>query len=274
MEYLHYAYKPGAEYEETKVALDESLKYFKEVADSISEDKMTAICEEYRRQRYYEGVIEFALERARKLDPHEKGLLYMESKMRPGDSRVQSYDLRLRCYDHIFVTLTEIKNLQSGKSYNNINGRNDNSNCDGDMDPNTLFDTILQRALSHDDKLFHYTLYQWFLQNDRSRELLWVDSKHIIPFFKQHVSELDSIQFLWQYYRRHQQYYEAALYLEALANRSPNITADKRLEYIGLALWYAQSQEASDKPTQKTRQLIIRLQSQMDSIMGQSVTEQ
>ncbi|CAO3624288.1 unnamed protein product [Cunninghamella echinulata] len=274
VEYLHYAYKPGAEYEETKVALDESLKYFKEVADSISEDKMTAICEEYRRQQYYEGVIEFALERARKLDPHEKGLLYMESKMRPGDSRVQSYDLRLRCYDHIFVTLTEIKNLQSDKGYNNISERNDNSNSGGNMDPNTLFDAILQRALSHDDKLFHYTLYQWFLQNDRSRELLWVDSKYIIPFFKQHVSELDSIQFLWQYYRRHQQYYEAALYLEALANRSPNITTDKRLEYIGLALWYAQSQEASDKPTQKTRQLIIRLQSQMDSIMGQSVTEQ
>lgn len=235
---------------------------------------MTAICEEYRRQHYYEGVIEFALERARKLDPLEKGLSYMESKMRAGDARVQSYDLRLRCYDHIFVTLTEIKNLQGGGKSFSSHGRNDYINNNNSVDPNALFDSILQKALSHDDKLFHYTLYQWFLQNDRSRELLWVDSKYIIPFFKQHVSELDSIQFLWQYYRRHQQYYEAALYLEALANRSPNITTDKKLEYIGLALWYGQSQEASDKPTQKTRQLIIRLQSQMDSIMGQSGSEQ
>ncbi|KAI8093448.1 Nup133 N terminal like-domain-containing protein [Halteromyces radiatus] len=276
VENLTCAHKADVDYERN-IALDESLKYFKDAADSITDDKMTEICAEYRYQGYYRGVVKLALERARRLDPQEQGLAYMESISKiplitttADDPRVQFYDLRLRCYEQIFQSLAEVRQLQHGIKVM-VKGRQIQVNH-----PDALANEVLSTALSCDDKLFHYTLYQRLLaesNNDSSMltELLSVDTKYIVPFLKEYVNAFDGMNFLWQYYRRREQYYEAALYLEALAMETPDLSINKRLEYLGLAIVNARSRDPKHLELQESTQLLQRLEQQMEQVRTMSL---
>lgn len=264
------------DYERT-TALDKSLDYLKEAAGTITDDKLAEICTQYRYQGYYVGVVKLALERAKQLDPQNQGLTYIEdtgslelpsaSPAPPADSGAHFYQLRLQCYQQILHALTEVRKLQQGGNVrtNSQSIRSDN--------PDAVSAEVLSTALSSDDILFHYTLYQWFLMESKhdSRmlmELLSFDTPYIVPFIKEYVDVFEGLGFLGEYCRRREQYYEAALYLEALAMESPNISNGTRMEYLGKATFYARARDPNHLEVQEATQLLQRLEQQMETLQS------
>ena len=238
------AQKAEAEYERTQ-ALTESLGLFKEAADYLTDEKLTEICNEYNRQRYHIGSVELPLERAKKLDPQQQGLAYMEAKYPPGDPRQSLYQHRIDCYMIVFDSLAAVKQL---------------SESSGQSEAKMYAAQVFSAAVSHKDKLFHFALYRWFLDKNMKSDLLSVDTPYLIPYFKEYVNEVDGMDFLWQYYRRREQYYEAALYLEALACRPNEITLSKRVELLALAVVNARCRDPKQQRLQQSTQLLQNLE--------------
>ncbi|ORZ09832.1 Nup133 N terminal like-domain-containing protein [Absidia repens] len=274
MESLTCAHKADVDYERV-MALEESLNYFTASADTIPDDEFVEICEEYRYQSYYLGVVKLALERAKKLDPQQQGLAYIENSGSFGttaesapsdDPRVQTYRLDLKCYNQILECLKQVRQLQQGLKVVVKGGRQIYV-----TDPDSLAAAVLSTALASDDKLFHYTLYQWYLiesSNDSGvlTELLSMNPKYIVTFMKEYVDVFVGMDFLWQYYRRREQYYDAALYLEALASEKPDISTNERMEYLGLAIVNARSRDPKHVDTQEVVQLLQRLEQKMEQL--------
>ncbi|CAO3590008.1 unnamed protein product [Absidia cylindrospora] len=279
MESLTCALKADVDYERT-IALEESLKYFQNASDSITDDILVEICDKYRYQCYYVGVVKLALERAKRLDPQELGLAYVESNRSlstttiqedpsSDDSRKRFYLMRRRCYDHILQSLNDVRQLQQGVPVV-VYGRQIY-----DSNPDLMASTVLATALSSDDRLFHYTLYDQFLMaskndNDVLMELLSVDNKYIVPFVREYVDGYTGMNFLWQYYRRREQYYEAALCLEALAMEPLDLPTNKRMEYLGLAIVNAGSRDLKHLENVETTELLQRLKQQMEHLKTQT----
>ncbi|KAG2215060.1 hypothetical protein INT45_006297, partial [Circinella minor] len=244
VENLQRAKKAEAEYERTS-ALSESLELFKEAADYLTEEKLTEICNDYAQQRFHVGCVELPLERAKKIDPQQQGLAYMEAKNPPGDARLQFYQGRMQCYQLVFHALASVKSLLQSGNTNEV-----------------YVAHVFSTALTHNkDKLFHYALYHWFQQKGMMSELLAVDTPYLIPYFKEYVDEVEGMEFLWQYYRRREQYYEAALYLEALATRPHNgLDLQKRMEHLAMAVVNASCRDSKRQQQQESTQLLQNLE--------------
>lgn len=235
--------------QEREHALTESLELFKQGADYLTDEKLSEICAEYERQQFYIGSVELPLERAQKLDPQQQALAYTEGRAPFGDTTGQQFHQeRKRCYEHVFRALNSVRA--------SCNTPDANRHAEAVHYANR----VLQAALSYQDKHFHYELYEWFLQEGHKRDLLVVDSKFLIPFFKERVSEVDGMDFLWQYYRRKEQYYEAALYLEALASRPNGLPLLKRVEYLALAMVNARCRDPKQQKAQESTQLLQQLE--------------
>lgn len=235
--------------QEREHALTESLELFKQGADYLTDEKLSEICAEYERQQFYIGSVELPLERAQKLDPQQQALAYTEGRAPFGDTTGQQFHQeRKRCYEHVFRALNSVRA--------SCNTPDANRHAEAVHYANR----VLQAALSYQDKHFHYELYEWFLQEGHKRDLLVVDSKFLIPFFKERVSEVDGMDFLWQYYRRKEQYYEAALYLEALASRPNGLPLLKRVEYLALAMVNARCRDPKQQKAQESTQLLQKLE--------------
>lgn len=283
MENLTFALKADVDYERT-IALEESLKYFQDAADSTTDDKLEEICDKYRYQGYYVGVVKLALEWAKRLDPQELGLAYVESnkslalpttttttaaESTSDDSRMRCYLMRRRHYDQVLQSLDDVRKLQQGIPVMVYGRQIYVSN------PDLMASDVLTTALSSDDRLFHYILYDKFLMvskndNDVLMELLSVDNKYIVPFVKEYVDEFTGLNFLWQYFRRREQYHEAALCLEALAMEPLGLSISQRMEYLGLAIVNAGSRDSNHLEVTETTQLLQRLKQQMELLKTQS----
>ncbi|KAI9246692.1 Non-repetitive/WGA-negative nucleoporin C-terminal-domain-containing protein [Phascolomyces articulosus] len=262
VENLQRAKKAEAEYERTS-ALSESLILFKEAADYLTEEKLVEICNDYAQQRFHVGCVELPLERAKKIDPQQQGLAYMEAKNPMGDARLHYYEGRMRCYQLVFNALAAVKTLAESKQLlpQSSMGGTTGSEPSSMTDPQVYVAQVFSTALSHKDKLFHYALYRWFQEKNMLSELLAVDTPYLIPYFKEYVDEVDGMEFLWQYYRRREQYYEAALYLEALATRPTNgLPLTKRLEHLAMAVVNASCRDAKRQQLQESTQLLQNLE--------------
>lgn len=188
---------------------------------------------------------------AQKIDPHEEALAFVENRTNFGDPRPgQLYQLRRRCYQLALAVLKTTRTLAGGHQI-----------FPGIGDPRVYAAQVLSVALAQKDRLFHYTLYEWMIKEGRKAELLNVDNTtYLIPYFKTYVDEVESKDFLWQYYRRHGRYYEAALYLESLATQPSNINLEKRIEFLSLAIINARCRDPNRQELQESTQLLQSLE--------------
>ncbi|KAI7897767.1 Nup133 N terminal like-domain-containing protein [Cokeromyces recurvatus] len=239
IEFIRRAYKDDSDYERIE-SLKESLHHFKAAADEISDQKMESICQVYKEQTFHIGIIELALERAQKIDPQQQGILAFEALTARSTSTIIHDETsealmyaRLNSYQFIFDALTDFI-FNPNKKEPAV----DNAT----MYAKQVFETMIR----NDDKLFHYKLYEWYLERGLMDELLKVDTPYLIPFFEHYVADKEvALTFLWQYYRLKDQYLEAAEYLDSLASL-PNLSVNDRLQYIALALINARCANASE----------------------------
>ncbi|KAF7731213.1 hypothetical protein EC973_000628 [Apophysomyces ossiformis] len=255
VENMRRAHHAEAEYERGR-CLTESLKYFKEASDYLTEEQLDEISKEYGQQGFHVGTIELAIERAQRLDPQQQALSYLESNAPENDQRLYFYETRIKCYQYVFRTLTEVKNMRDNPKQVPQNSKI--------HDPYSHAARAFSAALAHRDKLFHYALYDWFIRMDMKADLLAVDTEYLIPFFRDRVDAVIGLDFLWQYCRRREQYFEAALYLEELALRSKGLGLLKRVEYLSLAVVNARCRDPKRQLWQESTQLLQYLEERVE----------
>ncbi|KAI8368163.1 Non-repetitive/WGA-negative nucleoporin C-terminal-domain-containing protein [Radiomyces spectabilis] len=252
MENVRRAQKAETDFERTS-ALSESLTFFKEAAEYVTDEKLARVCMEYRHQGYHVGAVELALECANKFDPQQQGLAYAEGRQAPSDPRLTFYNIRVACYDRVFDTLMEAKMLRDGTlQHPKV------------VNPSNYAAEVFAKALASQDKLFHYSLYAWLRHNGLKSELLAVDTAYLIPFFNDCVDPMEAKEFLWQYYRRRENYYEAALCLEKLAKDSSNLKLTKRVEYLALAVVNARCRDSKHQRRQEATELLQNLEEHVE----------
>ena len=192
------------------------------------------ICATFQKFKYFEGIIEVALQFAHSLDPSNRGLQWYKDACfscagggRIDDSEGSEVcDRDYRCYSLAFDIL----------------------------DDPVAFDLILK---THDE-LFHIFVYKELLdrseKDERQRErLVSVTTPYIVDFLErcwmiawkddqnEESRRAKSKDLLWQYYARHSEYGTAAKRLIRLAKEHSSWKLDKRIEQLTKAAVFARA---------------------------------
>lgn len=193
--------------EEREASLQRSLELFKNVAGIIPYNKLREICLDYRNLGFAVGGIQLALACARAIDPQNSGTSYFDEGKPTPDPREATYSSRCLCYSCVFDLLVDAKYLSESRKE-----IVDRRICHGD--PIKHKEAVFNQALASDDRVFHFELYEWFLREGMTQELLEVSTNvgciYIIDtiwsnqiFFSGQYSLCHSIpQIPWTFLRR------------------------------------------------------------------------
>ncbi|KAI8579508.1 hypothetical protein K450DRAFT_241319 [Umbelopsis ramanniana AG] len=250
VEFLKLAKDVSSE-EEREASLQRSLELFKNVAGIIPYNKLREICLDYRNLGFAVGGIQLALACARAIDPQNSGTSYFDEGKPTPDPREATYSLRCQCYSCVFDLLVDAKYLSESRKETV-----DRRVCRGD--PIKYKESVFGQALASDDRVFHFELYEWFLREGMTQELLEVNTPYVIPYLRSHgpfFSEKSSL--LWQYYRRNGRHDEAAICLKQLATSDAEIDLNQRVEYLSTAIENARSFKAKSYQTDITNLLRV-----------------
>jgi nuclear pore complex protein Nup155 len=104
-------------------------------------------------------------------------------------------------------------------------------------------EAALAKALASNDQPFHFRLYDWFMAQGKTNDLLNVKTGFLEPYLLREKPALERYDLLWQYYSRNSMFGKATGVLSALAESTDfDLDLAKRLEYLSLAASQARSQ--------------------------------
>ena len=233
-EQLKKASEVGANSDQGRNLLNESLRLFQQVAGALSFENLQNACEQFAALQFYAGAISLALLVAKESDRGNRALSWVNGGKPEGDPRINFYNFRRQCYDLVHRIL-ELVDEVTGREPEEIDGRP------------TLAATKRREAYSvvndSDDELFHYDLYEWYLTQGWIDRLLSVDSDFIIPFLtRSSTVSVERADLLWKYYVHHNDFYNAAMVQLELAKSEFQIPLAQRIEYLSRAKANASAQ--------------------------------
>ncbi|KAI1005151.1 Nucleoporin [Podosphaera aphanis] len=254
-EQLKKASETGAETDMGRKLLNESHRLFMQVAGSLTFGNLQAAVRQFIELKFFAGPITLALLVAHESDRGNKALAWVNEGRPVADSRITLYHFRKQCYDLIYQIL-EYVDVCSGTEPDVIDGRQ------------TLAATKRNEARhvvnDSNDELFHYELYDWYLNRGWEKTLLSVRSKYVVQYLKRSAStNLDRADLLWKFYQNQDSFYDAAKVQLELAKSDFIIPLSRRIEYLCRAK--ANASALSSQP-----QLIGR---QVRQILQYEVTE-
>ncbi|KAL6940338.1 hypothetical protein ACO0QE_004237 [Hanseniaspora vineae] len=243
--------------------LDYHLKnatiYFTKICDDISLDKIKEACWIMLDLNYYPKAIEFLLKMCHSVDKGNLALQYVNDGRLEHDERKKYYDHRMVIYDLIFQILIRLDNEKiitrdGGNSASTISKTPLRGSQLKEVQSKS-FSTIpslgalekLRKETYHivfqnDDKLFHYSLYDWLFEQHQQDKLMEIDTPFILPYLKEHsVDSLEACNMLWIYQSKRSRFYESALILLSLATSNFDIELTKRIEYLSRANGFSKS---------------------------------
>ncbi|GAN01153.1 nucleoporin-domain-containing protein [Mucor ambiguus] len=257
IEYLRRAMHDESDVERVK-SLRNSLCSFKQAAAYISDAKLGSICLIYIQSSFHTGILDLVLERAKQIDPEDKGVAAFESVASLNENTDKLLRARLDAYKHIFNALEDVLVLeQRGVPEDRVPIAR--QYLSGYV--SKVFDT----AMASSDKLFHYQLYNWFLSHGLESKLLEYETPYLIPYFEKYIPDrVRSLGFMYQFYNQKHQYAEAFSCLYELAILpSQVLNLDKRIELLSQALINAKCGHLDANAEMKVNDLI-----QVASIQG------
>lgn len=234
MEHVSLAVKTETEFDR-KTYIKQALENFKQAADNISVSKFESICQFLINYSYHVGIIELALERARKLDIDGQAVSVYEERQTTNDAKNAILRACLESYDFALMALSDVLRF---RNHAVPAGRIPIE------DPAVYQRNVIDTAIKSRDKLFHYKLYGWFMEKGLKEELLTMETPYLISFFENYVTDEEtSLGFLWEYYRNRDQYFQSAACLVKLArSSSPKMLLDYRINYLTYASVNAKSE--------------------------------
>ncbi|TPX11780.1 uncharacterized protein E0L32_007517 [Thyridium curvatum] len=210
-----------------RTLLNESLRLFERVAGSLSFNNLSGAVRQYLALKYYAGAIELCLCVAREKDRGNTALSWVNEGKPASDPRKAAWEERKRCYNFIHEIMQQM-DADSNKEPQMIDGRP------------TLAATKLAEAYevvnSSDDEVFHFDLYEWYIDQDWTDRIISIESPHVITFL-QRLAAVDArhAELLCRFYTHRGRYFEAAKVQADLANSDFDISIKDRIILLSRA---------------------------------------
>ncbi|RYP53607.1 hypothetical protein DL768_001471 [Monosporascus sp. mg162] len=226
-EQLKRASEQAANSAASRTLLHESLKLFQRVAGSLTQANLESAVEQYISMRYYAGAIQLCLTVASERDRGNSALSWVNDGKPARDPRQATFDARKRCYNLVHLVLQDL-DAASSREPDTIDGKP------------TLIAT--KRAEAYDvvsnstDEVFHFDLYDWYIQQGWTERLLAIESPYATTFLRRLASQnVDHADLLCRFYTMRGQYFDAAKVQSDLAKSDFPISIKDRLTLLSKA---------------------------------------
>lgn len=231
IEHLRKAKEIGLrDYETLRYHLNNAIKLFERIVDDLSFDKLKEAVSIMLELNYFPKTIGFLLNIANAVDKAKLAYQYVADGCLEHDGRKVYYDKRLVVYDLVFETLVMVDNL-AAKETSNVSG---NLSVANEM--SALREESYSVALTYDDRLFHYKLYDWLVSQKCEDKLLQLDTEFVLPYLREKSkSSLEISNLLWVYLSKRSKFFEAAEILYSLAGSDFKLKLGERIECLSRA---------------------------------------
>ncbi|KAI1764492.1 nucleoporin-domain-containing protein [Hypoxylon sp. FL1150] len=226
-EQLKRASEPSINPNTSRTLLHESLRLFEKVARSLTQTNLESAIEQYVALRYYAGAIQLCLVVANERDRGNAAFSWVSDGKPPGDPRAKFYNDRRVCYELVYRVLLDLDDASS-REPEIIDGKP------------TLIAT--KRAEAYDvvsnspDEVFHFDLYEWYIQQGWTDRLLNISSPHVTTFLRRLASkDIEHADLLCRFYTMRAQYFAAAKVQADLAQSDFPISIKDRLTLLSKA---------------------------------------
>lgn len=210
-----------------RTILGESLRLFEQVAGSLSPANLRGAVEQYVELKYYAGAIQLCLAVARQKDRGNTALSWVNDGKPANDARKKAFDERKACYALIHEVIDKLEVAFAGEP-EMVDGRH------------TL--AAMKRIEAYrvvndsTDELFHFDLYEWYIQKDWTDRILSIDSPHVVTYL-QRLAETDyqHAELLCRFYTHRSRFFEAAQVQATLAKSDLAIGIKDRITLLSRA---------------------------------------
>ncbi|KAF2223739.1 Non-repetitive/WGA-negative nucleoporin family protein [Elsinoe ampelina] len=221
------ASEAGANSEQGRAWLNESLRLFQKVAGALSMEHLQWAVQQYTGSQFYAGAIHLCLNVAQESDRANRALNWLRENSPPDDARKEAFDRRRAVYDFIFHVINAVDTA----TYENAHPQ------DG---PSQLLMTRREEAYSvineSTDEVFQTVLFDQYLANDQADRLLELSSPFVVAYLRRRMNDsLDAADLLWKYFQAQSAYLEAASVQLELAKSGFPLTLSHRISYLSRA---------------------------------------
>ncbi|TKX18355.1 putative nucleoporin NUP170 [Elsinoe australis] len=219
------ASEAGANSEQGRMWLNESLRLFQRVAGALSMEHLQWAVEQYIGLQFYAGAIQLCLNVAQELDRANRALSWVRDNSPADDPRKEAFEKRRAVYDFIFAIMNAVDNAAG------------NAQQDGSSH---LLLTRREEAYSvvnsSTDEVFQTTLFDQYLSNDQADRLLELSTPYVVPYLTRRMNEsLDAADLLWKYYQAQSAFLDAASTQLQLAQSHFPLSLSQRISYLSRA---------------------------------------
>lgn len=212
---------------QSRSLLHDSLKLFEKVAGSLTFANLQVAVTQYVQLKYYAGAIQLSLVVAREKDRGNTALVWINDGKPAGDPRANAFNDRKRCYDMIHDVLRQLDAASA----------NEPEMIDGKL---TLTATKRLEAYDvvngSDDEVFHFDLYEWYIQQGWTDRILAIESPHVITFLERLAgTNVEHADLLCRFYTNRSRFFDAAEVQAQLANSDFPIGIKDRIRLLSLA---------------------------------------
>ncbi|KAI5862066.1 nucleoporin-domain-containing protein [Durotheca rogersii] len=211
----------------SRTLLHESLRLFQKVAKSLTQGNLESAIEQYVGVRYYAGAIQLCLVVANEKDRGNSALSWINDGKPAGDPREHLFNERKVSYRLIHRVLQDL-DAASSREPELIDGKP------------TLIAT--KRAEAYDvvsnstDEVFHFDLYEWYIQQGWTDRLLVINSPHVTTFLRRLASkDFEHADLLCRFHTMRGMFFEAAKVQSDLAQSDFPISIKDRLSLLSKA---------------------------------------
>lgn len=212
---------------QSRTLLHESLRLFEKVAGSLPFSALQGAVAQFIESRYYAGAIRLCLVVAQEKDRGNAALSWINDGKPPIDPRANIFNERKRCYDLVHDTLGHLDAASSTEP----------ETIDGKL---TLMATKRLEAYSvvnnSDDEVFHFDLYEWYIQQGWTDRILAIESPHVITFLQRlATTNVEHADLLCRFYTNRGRFFDAAEVQSQLANSEFPIGIKERIKLLSMA---------------------------------------
>ncbi|CCH60564.1 hypothetical protein TBLA_0D00570 [Henningerozyma blattae CBS 6284] len=271
--------------------LNNAIKLYEKIVDDLSIEKLKDAVNTMLELNYFPKTIQFLLNIANAIDKGKLAYQYVSDGYLKDDERKIYYDKRLMIYDLVFDALVKVD--ASSLSYktntnSNINPAT-NSTINAKTNTNKAFSfanemELLRQesyeyALTYNDQLFHYKLYDWLVSQKQQDKLLQLKTDYILPYLEEKSKDsLEVSKVLWVYLSRMSKFFEAAEVLYLLSLSDFEIKLNERIEFLSRANGFCNSLSLSNQKSKMIQlgnqiQEIFEVASIQDDILSLIITD-
>ncbi len=214
-----------------------AVKLYQKTASTITDENFKFAIDSMIDLDYYVGAIELALAVASGIDRGNSALSYINDNSHTNGARSEIYKRRFNCYQTVFSIL-QIVDTKAIETVTQLEAApvGDDASSRKVMQASKVRDETYQVAFNSNDELFHYSFYDWFVEQGVSDRLLEIESPFILSYLEDRSKSSISIaDLLWVYHSKHENYFYAAQVLYSLSTSDFELTLSQRIEYLSRA---------------------------------------